>query len=238
MTPDIYFQHIQRNKKNYLTEELLGYYLKYLFYDMEIVHDKIVPKSGIRNRPDYRIEDIKLIVEFDGDSHFTSSNTILNDISKDYVYKNMGYNIIRIPYWIQLDDVVLWELFNDYLKKETTEWSFYEDIASEYPLGFIDKKAKLPSDYSELGLERYYELYNFYSQKVDKFYKYRDFTLYEKCFEYDSLLRVYNLSTLRVIDNICYISDDEIVFQGFGFVKAEDTPGIYQDIMMIKGKLI
>ena len=143
----------------------------------------------------------------------------------------MGYTIIRIPYWIQLNDSVLWGLFNEYLSKE---WNFYENIASNYPLGFIDKKAKLPADYSELDLHRYYELYKFYNNIVDKFYKYHDFTLYNKCFEYNSLFRVYNLSKLTNLDNICYMYDDTALFHSYCEISKYKYPGIFREIKMLK----
>lgn len=224
-----YYNFIIENKNNYLTEKILGYYLNYLFHDSEIIHDKIIPNSGIKNRPDYRIEDLKLIVEFDGYKHFTSSNTILADIKKDKIYSEQGYKIIRIQYWIQLNDSVLYGLFNEYLNKE---WGFYEDISSEYPLGFIDKKALLPADYSEFGLDRYYKMYLLYSNIVDKLYKYHDFTLYYKCFYYDSLSRVYNFNLINKegIVSICYLKDDMIVFQGFGEIHKDDLPGICKEI--------
>ena len=231
LTRNDYYNEIHNNKNHYLTENILEYYLKYLFYNYDIIRDKIVPNSKIKNRPDFRIEDLNLIIEFDGDLHFTDSYTILNDMKKELTYTEMGYTIIRIPYWIQLDDMVLWEIFNSYLDEK---WDFYEDIASNYPLGFIDKKAKLPADYSELGLTRYYKMYDYYNGIIDKLYKYHDFTLYKKCFEYDSLFRVFNLHTLRNLDNICYIKNDGIVFQGFGIVCLEDIPGIQKEINLLK----
>lgn len=71
------------NKDDFLTEKILGEYLEYMF-DFDIVHDKSVPNSNIRNRPDYRIEELKLLIEFDGYRHFCNAKTILNDIKKRY----------------------------------------------------------------------------------------------------------------------------------------------------------
>lgn len=64
---------------NYLNEKLLEIYLKYIFYNHEIIHNKVVPDSGIKNRPDFRIDSLKLIVEFDGYMHYNCTKTILKD---------------------------------------------------------------------------------------------------------------------------------------------------------------
>ena len=56
--------YIVNNRSNYLNEKLLEIYLKYIFYNHEIIHNKVVPDSGIKNRLDFRIDSLKLIVEF------------------------------------------------------------------------------------------------------------------------------------------------------------------------------
>ena len=95
---------------NYLTETTLGVFLQNTFPN-NWVHDKIVPNSNIKNRPDYRCDELKMIVEFDGYLHYTSMKSILNDYKKDEVYKQMGYKIIRIPYFVQLESRTIKMLF-------------------------------------------------------------------------------------------------------------------------------
>lgn len=128
----------------YLTEEGLKGILDIVYPDFIFTRDKIVPNSGIRNRPDYRNEELKLIVEFDGNTHYTQTKTIVNDEKKDRVYSGMGYRIIRIPYFVQASKYIIKLLFD----KDV-------DIEQSYPHGFIDKKAILPADYCSLGLKRY-----------------------------------------------------------------------------------
>ncbi len=127
----------------YLTEKNLGLILNELFPRNDFIHDKSVPNSqNKRRRPDYRSEEKMLIIEFDGDSHYCKAQRIKSDTEKDEDYASLGYRIFRIPYFVQITPPVLNGIFN-------------ENIAFEqrYPNGFIDKKAVLPSDFCELGIE-------------------------------------------------------------------------------------
>lgn len=75
-----YLLNILISQKNtYLDEYLLEKYLLLLFPNTEIVHNKAVPSYKFKNRPDFRIEQSKLIVEFDGYHHYTKHDVILKD---------------------------------------------------------------------------------------------------------------------------------------------------------------
>ena len=93
-------------------------------------------------RPDFRCEELKLIIEFDGDSHYCKAERILKDKQKDDDYINLGYKIFRIPYFIQMSTKLLKIIFDEDIK-----------FTQIYPNGFIDKKATLPADFCELGIE-------------------------------------------------------------------------------------
>ena len=84
-------------KQNYLTEKRLGVILKQIFPNYQFIHDKQVPNSNIKNRPDYRNDALKLIIEFDGHRHYSISKTILNDNLKDYTYKKNGIHSNKNP---------------------------------------------------------------------------------------------------------------------------------------------
>lgn len=133
---------------NYLTESTLGTFLQLnpYFYDQgcEWIYDKSVPGSNIKNRPDYRCEKLKLIVEFDGYLHYSQMKSILNDYKKDEVYKKLGYKVIRIPYFVQLEPRTIKQLFG-----------FDNDYPQDYPHGFIDDKALLPCDFCEEGIRKF-----------------------------------------------------------------------------------
>lgn len=86
-----------------------------------------------------------MIVEFDGYLHYTQAKRILQDNEKDANAIKFGYNVIRIPYFVQLSPSMIKELFNLSIPE-------YQQI---YPHGFIDTKACLPADFCELGIEKF-----------------------------------------------------------------------------------
>lgn len=128
---------------DYLTEKNLGLILNELFPGNDFIRDKAVPNSkNKRRRPDYRSEERKLIIEFDGDSHYCKAQRIKADIEKDEDYSSLDYRIFRIPYFIQITTPLLKEIFGENIP-----------FIQRYPNGFIDPKAMLPSDFCELGIE-------------------------------------------------------------------------------------
>ena len=80
------------------------------------VHDKTIPNlpEGIkcRKRPDYRSETLKLIIEFDGVQHFETPKQIQEDINTTKLYESFGYKVVRIPFFIQLTNTAVLEMFN------------------------------------------------------------------------------------------------------------------------------
>lgn len=134
------------NIENYLDEKQLGLLLKDLYPKINFINNKQVPNSGIQGRPDYRSEDLMLIVEFDGSQHYEKATNVLRDIKKDTIYKSMGYKIIRIPYFIQPTT----EIIKYYFDIES-------DINSNFPIGFISKDIVLPCDFCTIGLSRFYD---------------------------------------------------------------------------------
>lgn len=141
---------------NYLTEAHLGIELTKIFPNYEFIHNKHVPNSNIKNRPDYRCEELKLIIEFDGYMHYNNAIKIKTEQYKNIIYENMGYSIIRIPYFIQLSSIVIHKLFN--INYE------YNQL---YPHGFIDEKALLPADFCELGILKFIDDLNKFNYVYD-----------------------------------------------------------------------
>lgn len=89
-------------------------YLSVIFPEIsqnEWIHDKCIKGSGIRCRPDYRCEKLKLIVEFDGTQHYQKPEQIKKDIINQQNYEKMGYKVVRIPYFIQLTNEVIEQMF-------------------------------------------------------------------------------------------------------------------------------
>lgn len=136
-----------KEPKPYLTESSLGEALKVIFPDHEFIHNKTVPESGLKTRPDYRNDDLMLIVEFDGNRHFQQTQTQMRDNLKQSVYELMGYKVVKIPYFIQLST-------------NTIKYYFDVDVEWEqtYQHGFIDESCVLPSDFNTLGVRAFYAI--------------------------------------------------------------------------------
>ena len=96
----------------------LDKYLK-VIYPMvnDWIHDQSIPGLQVngkvcRKRPDYRSETLKMIVEFDGLQHYTNPNVIKRDYEGNSIYKEAGYTVVRIPFFIQLSQDAVKKLFN------------------------------------------------------------------------------------------------------------------------------
>ena len=108
-------QKAGRDKETGLHRTGLDEYLRAIYPNVnDWVHDKAIGfVNGIycRKRPDYRSELLKLIIEFDGLQHYTSPSNILRDKENTSFYANLGYRVVRIPYFIQLTNKVVEQLF-------------------------------------------------------------------------------------------------------------------------------
>lgn len=142
----------------YLTETKLGEVLQTLYPHETIIHNKQVPSSNLKYRPDYRIDSLKMIIEFDGYLHYSSASKIKREKIKEFEYGKMGYSIKRIPYFVQVDSNTIKHIFNiEY------EWEL------EFPHGFIDNKALLPCDFCEIGVQKFkmdLETYSFATSAI------------------------------------------------------------------------
>lgn len=127
---------------NDLTETTLGESLK-LITGKDWIHDKAFLT---RSRPDYRNDELKMLVEFDGPYHYTSATRIVQDEERDKLYTAHGYKTVRIPMYIQLSTYTVKELFG--IDKE---------FKQVYPHGFISdaKTLVLPADFCELGIMKF-----------------------------------------------------------------------------------
>ena len=132
--------------KQHLTEEELKCKLNLIIPNSNFIHNRKIKESNIRSRPDFHCPIIKTLIEFDGYYHYNNTKTILRDCRNIKEYERLGYKIIRIPYFVQLDDKICKLLFGVEM-----------DLSNEYPHGFISDKALLPSDFNELGIERFQE---------------------------------------------------------------------------------
>lgn len=86
-------------------------YLAVIFPGKKWVHDKALG-GGVRSRPDYRCDELMLIVEFDGTPHYNDPGTIARDMKNQAIYEELGYTVVRIPYFVQLTREVILGLFS------------------------------------------------------------------------------------------------------------------------------
>lgn len=131
--------------KQYLTEENLKKILMQFYDEYEWICDKTVPSSNIKNRPDFRSDKFKLIIEFDGFRHYSQAKIIFADLVKDKTYSKMGYRIVRIPYFVQFCEELERYIFNEYRSK----------IKNTFGHGFISKECMLPADFNYLGEKKF-----------------------------------------------------------------------------------
>lgn len=84
-----------------------------------------------------------VVVEFDGDEHYRDTLKIKADREKDAVAAGAGMQVVRVPYWVQVDAEILRHYFG-----------FDAAIEQDFRPGFITTKI-LPASYCELGIERF-----------------------------------------------------------------------------------
>jgi hypothetical protein len=127
----------------------LDEYLKVIFPNVnDWIHDKGIGEINgkkYRIRPDYRSEKLKMIIEFDGLQHYTKPDVIEKDIRNTKLYESAGYQVIRIPYFIQLSIKAVKTLFDIKIDIEL----FDETISS---LGINGKNT--PAFLCPAGVER------------------------------------------------------------------------------------
>ena len=112
----------------------LDEYLSVIFPGSEWIHDTSFGVHGginYRIRPDYRCDTLKIIVEFDGLQHYQKPDIIRKDRENQIIYEQFGYKVVRIPYFIQLTNKVVFELFG----VKVGEPLFPENIPSMGPKG-------------------------------------------------------------------------------------------------------
>jgi len=145
----------------YLTEKLLGVFLNERFANY-----KIIPQYKInRFKIDYFIIELNTAIEFNGYRHYNSTQNIIRDEKVDKICKDKKIKLINIPYFAQLDNVMITYFFKD------LPISNYKDF-NLYPHGFIDPKALRPYDFCVEGLLRFkYELNTFPSDVSEKILK-------------------------------------------------------------------
>jgi hypothetical protein len=129
--------------KRYLTEESLASALKTLSGPRWRGTQFQLPGSRYKWDAAYRIGRKLALVDYDGDDHYRNSLRAKYDALKDREAKAAGHKVIRIPYWVQLDDATLRYYF-----------ALPGHIDQCFPHGFITTQY-FPASFCELGAERF-----------------------------------------------------------------------------------
>lgn len=135
--------------KQYMTEKLLGEFLKERFANYTVTSPTLI-LDGKRFKPDFFIEELQLVVEFDGPNHYTSPAVCVRDIERRDMFRKHGYTIAFVPYYIQLDGMSIQIIFDTVLDKISSTETF-----NTYQHGFISQNAVLPAEFCSLGLFRF-----------------------------------------------------------------------------------
>lgn len=143
--------------EEHLLELSLGDFLRTRI-DPDIRHTPTLRIAGRIRKPDWYSEKKKLLVEFDGPLHYTKSSIACRDCDQDRRAEQEGYRIIRIPYFIQLDDNAIKYFFNEL----TYDFSAF----NTYPHGFIHSNVVFPADFCGFGIERYHVEFNDLPQRI------------------------------------------------------------------------
>ena len=136
-------------------ENKLKTILPQIYPDTEIIHNKNLTLDAFLFRPDFRLPELKIIVEFQGYRHYTNPKTIYRDIIKKKLSEKHGYKFIEVPYFIQLTENVTEFLFK-----------VRKDFSEGFPHGFIHPRAMLLGEFSPIGLEKVKQLLAEYPKEV------------------------------------------------------------------------
>ena len=91
----------------------------------------------------YRDGDRTVVVECDGDQRYRNTLKIKPDDEKDAVAKELGFKVVRVPYWVQLDATTLKHWFG-----------IDAVVEQDFPHGFIVTKI-FPASFCAMGIARF-----------------------------------------------------------------------------------
>ena len=148
----------------------LNEYLKVIFPRVkDWIHDKPIGKledgTTCRKRPDYRSEKLKLIIEFDGVQHYQSPKQIIKDNENTVFYESLGYKVVRIPYFIQLTNEVVKQMFDVDVKKQLFNPNYHSLNADNGPANMCPAGIRrMAYELLEFPQQMEINLYNLYSK--------------------------------------------------------------------------
>jgi hypothetical protein len=129
--------------EGYLTETKLSNALQQIVGDSWAGGQVTLPGSCRRWDMAFRQNGALVVVEYDGDAHYRDSLKIKADREKNRIAEESHTRVIRIPYWVQLDNLTAQHYFQ-----------ISAEIRQTFPHGFISTKL-FPASFCELGIERF-----------------------------------------------------------------------------------
>jgi len=199
----------------YLTESKLGKVLHKLF-----PNDDITPQFCFndykRLKFDYAIPSRRIVIEFDGPYHFTKPNK--GDTLKQLICESeKGWEIIRIPYFIQLTPQWVEHLFNV---------DTYSRYKCDFKTGFVSQDVVLPSEFCSHGLKLMMEY-------VEDLYYYDRASLLDM---YNSLIfKICQVDHRIETDRAQWVAPDDTIDEIYDMVSdmANQWIDIYQPVKII-----
>jgi len=129
--------------EGYLTESKLSTALQQMVGDLWAGGQVLLRGSRRRWDMAFSRNGSLVLVEYDGPDHYRDSLKIKADREKDRIAQENRMGVVRIPYWVQLDNLTVQHYFQ-----------ISADIQQNFPHGFISTKL-FPASFCELGIERF-----------------------------------------------------------------------------------
>ena len=144
-----------------LSERNLQQVLEVLFPQSTIVAQKRFKSEYQIFVVDYYFEagGKKFVVEFDGPTHFTNTKTQFKDIELADYCNNSKIRLIKIPYFMQLDNHSIYTFFTEDEHQEFNLIQLINTIDCKYNSGFNKEKNIFPGDYNIYGWELFWKFY-------------------------------------------------------------------------------
>lgn len=135
-----------------LSEKNLIHCIKELFPNTKIAGQKRI-KIGVKTLiVDYEVitnSNKQILIEFDGPTHFCNTSTQIRDQMLEKYCETNNIDLIRIPYFVQLNDDSISNLFHNFYD----EFEMEGKIVSTYKTGFWDLEGVIPGDFNHRGME-------------------------------------------------------------------------------------
>lgn len=116
-----------------------------------------------------KIDNQNVLVEFDGSQHYTEMQNYIKDAKYTEAIQRLGYKVVRIPYYIQLDSHLINYYFGTQLRNISISHTFlqgfrvngqekipeFENTVAKNFRNTLLYKSVLPTDFCSFGLARF-----------------------------------------------------------------------------------